>query len=82
LASLVVHVGKEDLAAVAAERAIAAAASGDDERLHGTMRGIYTRVLLHQGRLGAADRIAVVAAERIEARSRLPRSTSRRGGTF
>jgi len=66
MASLLVHLGKEDLAAVAAERAIAAAASGDDERLHATMQGTYAWVLLHQGRLEEAERIAVAAAERIE----------------
>jgi hypothetical protein len=66
MASLLVHLGKEDLGAVAAERAIAAAASGDDERLHATMQGTYAWVLLHQGRLEEAERIAVAAAERIE----------------
>jgi DNA-binding XRE family transcriptional regulator len=66
MALLLVHLGKEDLAAVAAERAITAAESGDNERLHAIMQGTYAWVLLHQGRLEEAERIAVGAAERIE----------------
>jgi transcriptional regulator with XRE-family HTH domain len=65
-ANLLVHLGKEDLAAVAAERAIAAASSADDERLHAVMQGTYSWVLLHQGRLEEAERIASAAADRIE----------------
>src|SRR5207248_7596767 len=65
-AALLVHLGKEDLAAVAAERAIAAASSADDERLHAMMQGTFAWVLLHQGRLEEAERIASAAADRIE----------------
>ncbi|MGH3121347.1 MAG: helix-turn-helix domain-containing protein, partial [Streptosporangiaceae bacterium] len=65
-AALLVHLGKEDLAAVAAERAISAAASAGDERLHAMMQGTYAWVLLHQGRLEEAERIAAAAADRIE----------------
>jgi transcriptional regulator with XRE-family HTH domain len=65
-AALLVHLGKEDLAAVAAERAIAAAASAGDERLHAMMQGTYAWVLLHQGRLEEAERIASAAADRIQ----------------
>jgi transcriptional regulator with XRE-family HTH domain len=65
-AGLLVHLGKEDLAAMAAERAISAAAEGDDERLHATMQGTYAWALLHQGRLAEAEEIAAKAAERIE----------------
>lgn len=65
-AALLVHLGKEDLAAVAAERAISAAASAGDEQLHAMMQGTYAWVLLHQGRLEEAERIAAAAADRIE----------------
>jgi transcriptional regulator with XRE-family HTH domain len=65
-AALLVHLGKEDLAAVAAERAIAAASSADDERLHAVMQGSYAWVLLHQGRLEESEQIASAAADRIE----------------
>lgn len=65
-AALLVHLGKEDLAAVAAERAISAAASSGDERLHAMMQGTYAWVLLHQGRLEEAEQIAAAAADRIE----------------
>lgn len=64
-AALLVHLGKEDLAAVAAERAIAAASSAD-ERLQAMMQGTFAWVLLHQGRLDEAERIASAAADRIE----------------
>lgn len=65
-AALLVHLGKEDLAAVAAERAIAAASSSGDEVLHALMQGTYAWVLLHQGRLTEAEQIASAAADRIE----------------
>ena len=65
-AALLVHLGKEDVAAMAAERAIAAAAEGDDERLHATMQGTYAWTLLHQGHLAEAEAIAADAAARIE----------------
>jgi transcriptional regulator with XRE-family HTH domain len=65
-AALMVHMGKEDLAAIAAERAAATAATGDDELLHATMRGTYAWVLLHQGRLDEAERLAADTASAIE----------------
>ena len=65
-AQLAVHLGKEDLAAVAAERAISAAALSGDERLHAMMQGTYAWVLLHQGRLEEAEQIAAAAADRIQ----------------
>jgi transcriptional regulator with XRE-family HTH domain len=65
-AALMVHMGKEDLAAIAAERAVATAATGDDELLHASMRGTYAWVLLHQGRLEEAERLATDAAHAIE----------------
>jgi transcriptional regulator with XRE-family HTH domain len=65
-AALMVHMGKDDLAAIAAERAVAAAATGNDELLHASMRGTYAWVLLHQGRLDEAERLAADAAQSIE----------------
>ncbi|HVB44185.1 MAG TPA: helix-turn-helix domain-containing protein [Streptosporangiaceae bacterium] len=64
-ASLMVHMGKADLAAVGAERAIAAAAS-NDELLHAILHGTYAWVLLHQGRLAESERLAVTIAQRTE----------------
>ena len=65
-AALMVHMGKEDLAAIAAERAVTTAAAGDDELLHACMRGTYAWVLLHQGRLDEAESLAANAAHAIE----------------
>jgi transcriptional regulator with XRE-family HTH domain len=67
-ADLMVHVGNDDLAMVAAERAIAVAAAGDDELQHATLLGTASWVLLHQGRTGDAEKVAVSAAEKIEPR--------------
>jgi transcriptional regulator with XRE-family HTH domain len=65
-ALLLVHLGKEDLAALAAERAITAAASSDDELLHAMLRGTYAWVLLHQGRFAEAEHLAARTADQIE----------------
>jgi DNA-binding XRE family transcriptional regulator len=65
-ASLMVHMGKEDLAGLGAERAITAALDSNDELLHATLEGTYAWVLLHQGRLAAAEHLAASAADRIE----------------
>jgi transcriptional regulator with XRE-family HTH domain len=65
-AALMVHMGKEDLAALAAERAITAATASGDELLHATLEGTYAWVLLHQGRLAEAESLAAAAADRIE----------------
>lgn len=65
-AALMVHMGKEDLAGIAAERAVTTAATGDDELLHASMRGTYAWVLLHQGRLEEAEQLAADAARAIE----------------
>lgn len=61
-AAVLVHFGEEDLAFVAAERAIDAAAAGDDELLHAAMRGTCAWVMLHQGRFADAEKVAVAAA--------------------
>lgn len=65
-ASLMVHMGKDDLAALAAERAIAAATASDDELLHAGLHGTYAWVLLHQGRLAEAENLAITVARTIE----------------
>jgi len=65
-ADLMVHAGNDDLALVASERALAAAANGDDELQHATLAGTAAWVLLHQARHGDAERVARKAAESIE----------------
>ncbi len=67
-ACLLVHLGREDLAAVGAERAIATAAAGDDELLWATMHGTCAWALISQARHADAERVAIGAAERIEPR--------------
>jgi transcriptional regulator with XRE-family HTH domain len=67
-ADLMIHTGNDDLAMVAAERALAAAALGDDELQHATLAGTASWVLLHQGRPADAERVAAKAAEKIEPR--------------
>ncbi|HEV7935863.1 MAG TPA: helix-turn-helix domain-containing protein [Actinomadura sp.] len=65
-ACLLVHLGREDLAAIGAERGIHAAAEGDDEWQWATVQGTYAWVLLHQARLEESERLAIKVAERIE----------------
>jgi hypothetical protein len=65
-AALMVHMGKEDLAALAAERAITAALASGHELLHATLEGTYAWVLLHQGRLAESERLAAAVADRVE----------------
>ncbi|HMG62044.1 MAG TPA: helix-turn-helix domain-containing protein [Streptosporangiaceae bacterium] len=67
-ADLMVHTGNDDLAAVAAERALAAASRGDDELQAAVLAGTASWVLLHQGRHADAEAVARAAAERIEPR--------------
>jgi transcriptional regulator with XRE-family HTH domain len=67
-ADLMVHTGNDDLAMVAAERALSAARAGDDELQHATLLGTASWVLLHQGRTAEAERVAADAANRIEPR--------------
>lgn len=66
VANLLVHLGKDDLAAMGAERAIHAATGGDDELQWATFHGTYAWTLLQQGRTDVAERHALWAAERIE----------------
>jgi transcriptional regulator with XRE-family HTH domain len=65
-ASLLVHFGRDDLAAVGAGQAVTAAAAGNDELLHATEEGTYAWVLLHQGRMDEAEQLAAHAAQQIQ----------------
>ncbi len=65
-ACLMLHVGKDDLAAIAAERAIATAHAGGDELRWANLHGTYSWVLLRQARPEEAERLAVTVADRIE----------------
>jgi transcriptional regulator with XRE-family HTH domain len=67
-ADLLVHLGREDLAALGAERGIAAAAAGDDELQWATLHGTYAWALMMQGRHSEAEHLAIQVAERIEPR--------------
>ncbi|TDD93458.1 helix-turn-helix domain-containing protein [Actinomadura rubrisoli] len=65
-ACLLNHLGKADLAAVAAERAIAAAYEGDDDLQHAAVQGTYAWALHRQARLSEAERVAASAAVSME----------------
>jgi transcriptional regulator with XRE-family HTH domain len=64
-ACVLVQMGKPDLGALAAERALHAAHSGQDELQEAVLHGTYAWALLHQGRPEEAERVAVTAADRI-----------------
>jgi transcriptional regulator with XRE-family HTH domain len=68
-ADLMIHAGHDDLAMVAAERALSAAANGNDELQHATLAGTVSWVLLHQGRTADAEKVAAAAAAKIEPRT-------------
>lgn len=68
VACLLVHLGREDLAAVAAERGVSTAAAGDDELLWATLHGTYCWALLGQARYDEAEQHAMRIAGRIEPR--------------
>ncbi len=65
-ANLMVQIGRTDLGAVAAERAIVLAHDGDDPLLWTTLHTSYARVLLFQGRHEEAASLAVGMAEKVE----------------
>lgn len=67
-ACLLVHLGRDDLALIGAERAITAAAGGPDELQWATAHGTYAWVLMNQARNADAERVARRVAERIEPR--------------
>lgn len=64
--ALMEHFGKMDLAALAAERAVVAAAEGEDELQWAMVQRTYGWVLLNQGRPGEAENLAVRVASMIE----------------
>ena len=77
-ACLLVHLGKDDLATIAAERAVTASTLGDDRLLWATVNGTWAWCVHHQGRLDVAERHALTVAEEIEpdfARAPLPHLT-------
>ncbi len=74
-AFLMVHMGKEDLGALAAERAFTSAVPSNDELLHAIVQGTYAWVLLHQGRLAQSEKLAVTVADRMEPSFSAPSKT-------
>jgi transcriptional regulator with XRE-family HTH domain len=64
-ADVLVHVGNDDLAFAAARRAITVAYECDDPLQHATLAGTLSWILLHQGRLDKAERVAAQMADAI-----------------
>lgn len=64
--SLMTQIGRTDLGAVAAERAITVAHGGYDELLWATMHAGFSWVLLHQARHREAEQLAASMAARFE----------------
>jgi transcriptional regulator with XRE-family HTH domain len=67
-ACLLVHLGRDDLALIGAERAVTAAAGGPDELQWAAAHGTYSWVLMNQARNDDAERVARRIAEQIEPR--------------
>lgn len=65
-ACLLTQMGRDELAALSAERAIQAATVGDDELQWATLHGTYSWIMLHQARHRDAENHALRIAERIE----------------
>ena len=57
-ACLLVHLGRDDLAPIGAERAIIAATAGGDELQWAAAHGTCSWVLMNQARNGDAERVA------------------------
>lgn len=64
--SLMTQIGRTDLGAIAAERAITIAHTGDDELLWALLQASYSWVLLHQGRYKEAESLVAQTAARYE----------------
>ena len=71
-ADLLVHCGDDNLALAAAMRGLYAANRGDDPLQHAALGGTVSWVLLHQGRLGEAERVASASAVKIEPSGQVP----------
>jgi transcriptional regulator with XRE-family HTH domain len=67
-ACLLVQLGRDELAASAVERGLAAAKTGDDELQWAAICGTYCWVLLSQARPEEAQQLAVQISDRIEPR--------------
>jgi len=65
-AALMEQFGKTDLAAIAAERGVVAAASGDDPLQWAAVQRTYAWVLFNQARPGEAEKLVLQVAEQIE----------------
>lgn len=65
-ANLMVHLGKFDLAAIAAERGVVTAAKGVDQLQWASGQATYAWVLEHQARVQEAEVLATRTAEAIE----------------
>jgi transcriptional regulator with XRE-family HTH domain len=65
-ACLLTQMGKDELAAIGAERAIQVASEGDDQLQWATLHGTYSWIMLHQARYDQAEALAVRVAEQIE----------------
>ena len=67
--SLMTQIGRNDLGAIAAERAITTAHGGDDRLLWAILHASYSWTLFHQGRYQQAERLARVMADQVEPKS-------------
>ena len=65
-ACLLTQLGKDELAAIGAERAIQAAREGNDELQWATLHGTYSWIMLHEARYDQAEALALRVAEQIE----------------
>lgn len=65
-ACLMVHLGKDDLAAIGAERGISVAAQGDDEWQWASVVSTLSWVLMYQARLTESENLSVRVAAQIE----------------
>jgi transcriptional regulator with XRE-family HTH domain len=65
-ASLMTQIGRNDLGAIAAERAITTAYGGDDQLLWAILHGRYSWVMFHQGRYMEGESLAAEMAQRID----------------